>query len=68
MLKISFFQMIFVTISKIIMFVIYIFEFTSRFLSGSRDGTAVIWYYKNGEWQAKCLDASMRVEGYVNYI
>ena len=34
-----------------------------RFLSGSRDGTAVIWTYKNGDWQAKCLDGSKPLPG-----
>ncbi|XP_065677102.1 bromodomain and WD repeat-containing protein 3 isoform X2 [Hydra vulgaris] len=34
-----------------------------RFLSGSRDGTAMIWYYQNSEWHATCLDASARLKG-----
>lgn len=32
-----------------------------RFLTGSRDGTAMVWNYVQGEWQAKCLDASQRI-------
>jgi len=29
-----------------------------RFLSGSRDGMAMIWSFTNGEWQSKCLDST----------
>ncbi|XP_066914028.1 PH-interacting protein-like isoform X2 [Clytia hemisphaerica] len=38
-------------------------NFGNRFLSGSRDGIALIWSYQNGEWQSKQLDSSNPFKG-----
>ena len=41
------------------------FPFCIRFLSGSRDGTARIWYFHRSVWKHILVDVSKRLPGYV---
>lgn len=36
-----------------------------RFLSGSKDGTARIWYYQRSEWKSLILNSQQQLEGWV---
>uniref|UniRef100_A0A8C6JDR3 Bromodomain and WD repeat-containing protein 1 n=1 Tax=Melopsittacus undulatus TaxID=13146 RepID=A0A8C6JDR3_MELUD len=40
------------------------FKISSRFISGSRDGTARIWHFEQAEWRSILLDMSDRLPGY----
>ena len=37
-----------------------------RFLSGSRDGTARIWYFHRSAWRPILIDVSKRLPKYVS--
>jgi len=41
------------------------FIIISRFLSGSRDGTARIWYFHRSAWKHSLVDVSKRLPKYV---
>lgn len=36
-----------------------------RFISGSRDGIAIIWYFESQQWRTTELNMSTKLPGYV---